>query len=133
VPALVIAVIAVIAGVRAGIWRIALPSRNRSVAAASQPSTLTASEPYASATQTESNPAASARWTRGSTDPMEEPEYPRFSPRRMSAGQRRAPTGAGTFSAGVGAETGPSGDLRSARASSSRCRTVSSSEAATKM
>jgi hypothetical protein len=59
----VAAVIAVMAGERAGIWKIAAPSLIRDVCAASQASTVAASEPYASAAQTESNPAASASWT----------------------------------------------------------------------
>ena len=41
----VAAVIAVIAGVRAGIWKIAEPSLIRSVCPASQASTVAASEP----------------------------------------------------------------------------------------
>ena len=41
----VAAVIAVIAGLRAGIWKIAEPSWMRSVSAASQASTVAASEP----------------------------------------------------------------------------------------
>ncbi len=47
----VAAVIAVIVGVRAGICRIALPTSMRSVFAATQVSTVTASDPYASAAQ----------------------------------------------------------------------------------
>ncbi len=50
----VAAVIAVIAGVRAGIWKIAEPSFARSVLAASHASTVAASEPYASAAQIDS-------------------------------------------------------------------------------
>ena len=41
----VAAVIAVIAGVRAGIWKTALPMSIRSVCAATQASTVAASEP----------------------------------------------------------------------------------------
>jgi hypothetical protein len=41
----VAAVIAVIAGVRAGIWKIALPSSIRSVCPANQASIVAASEP----------------------------------------------------------------------------------------
>ncbi len=41
----VAAVIAVIAGERAGIWKIAEPIRMRSVCAAIQPSTVAASDP----------------------------------------------------------------------------------------
>jgi hypothetical protein len=51
---IVAAVIAVIAGLRAGIWKIAEPRRIVLVSPASQPSTVAASEPYASAAQTES-------------------------------------------------------------------------------
>ena len=51
---IVAAVIAVIAGVRPGIWKIAEPSLIVVVRPASQPSTVAASEPYASAAQTES-------------------------------------------------------------------------------
>ena len=50
----VAAVIAVIAAERPGICRIAEPSRMRSVCAAIQARTVTASEPYASAVQIES-------------------------------------------------------------------------------
>ena len=50
----VAAVIAVIAGVRPGIWKIADPSLIVSVCAASQASTVAVSLPYASAAQTES-------------------------------------------------------------------------------
>ena len=60
------AVIAVMAGERAGIWKIAEPILIRDVCAASQASTVAASEPYASAAQTESNPAASASCTSSS-------------------------------------------------------------------
>jgi hypothetical protein len=48
----VAAVIAVIAGLRAGICMIAEPTSTRSVCAATQDSTVTTSEPYASAAQT---------------------------------------------------------------------------------
>ena len=51
---IVAAVIAVIAAERAGIWKIAEPSLIVLVPAASQASTVAASEPYASAAQTES-------------------------------------------------------------------------------
>jgi hypothetical protein len=50
----VAAVIAVMAGLRAGIWKIADPSLIRLVPAASQPSTVAVSDPYASAAHTES-------------------------------------------------------------------------------
>ena len=56
----VIAAIAVAAGVRAEIWTIAVPSLIRSVAAPHQASGVSASEPYASAVQTESKPSRSA-------------------------------------------------------------------------
>ncbi len=62
----VAAVIAVIAGERPGIWKIAEPIRICFVWAASQASTVAASEPYASAAHTEWNPAASASWTSSS-------------------------------------------------------------------
>ncbi|GHI29704.1 hypothetical protein Sdagh_14340 [Streptomyces daghestanicus] len=45
------AVIAVMAGWRAGIWKMAEPTSMRSVWAATQVSTVAASEPYASAAQ----------------------------------------------------------------------------------
>ena len=48
----VAAVIAVIAGERPGIWKIAEPSRIRVVWPAIQPRIVAASEPYASAVQT---------------------------------------------------------------------------------
>jgi hypothetical protein len=50
----VAAVIAVIAGLRPGIWKMPAPNPIVEVWAASQPSTLAASEPNASATQAES-------------------------------------------------------------------------------
>ena len=56
----VAAVMAVAAGVRAGICMRAEPSPIRSVTAVMWPSTDTASWPHASATQTESRPASSA-------------------------------------------------------------------------
>jgi hypothetical protein len=62
----VAAVIAVIAGERPGIWKMAEPILMRDVCAASHASTVAASEPYASAAQTESNPAASASRTTSS-------------------------------------------------------------------
>ncbi len=49
---IVAAVIAVIAALRAGIWKIAEPSLIVLVPAASQASTVAASEPYASAAHT---------------------------------------------------------------------------------
>ena len=60
------AVIAVIAGERPGIWKIAEPILICSVCAASHASTVAASEPYASAAHTEWKPAASASWTSSS-------------------------------------------------------------------
>ena len=51
---IVTAVIAVIAGERAGIWKIPDPSLIFSVCPASQARTVAASEPYASAAQAES-------------------------------------------------------------------------------
>ena len=56
------AVIAVIAGVRAGICITAEPTSIVEVCAASQASTVGLSEPYASAAQTTSKPSASACW-----------------------------------------------------------------------
>ena len=50
----VAAVMAVIAGERPGIWKIAEPMRIFSVCPASHASTVAASLPYASAVQTES-------------------------------------------------------------------------------
>ncbi len=55
--------IAAAAGARAGTCMIAPPSWIVSVWGASQASTLTTSEPYDSATQTESKPARSAART----------------------------------------------------------------------
>lgn len=69
----VIAVIAVAAGVRAGICMIAVPSSMRSVTAARYPSTLTASGPYSSTLHTESTPMLSARLITGSTSCMGSP------------------------------------------------------------
>ena len=58
----VTAAIAVAAGVRAESWTIPVPRRMRSVWAPHQASGVSASEPYASADQTESNPSRSASW-----------------------------------------------------------------------
>ena len=55
--------IAAAAGARAGTCMIAPPSLIVSVWGASQARTLTTSEPYDSATHTESNPRRSAVWT----------------------------------------------------------------------
>jgi hypothetical protein len=54
------AAIASAVGCRAGICAIAVPSPIECVCPASQPSTLTTSEPHASPTQIESYPQASA-------------------------------------------------------------------------
>ena len=62
----VAAVIAVMAGERPGIWKIADPILISEVCAASQASTVAASEPYASAAQTEWKPAVSASRTSSS-------------------------------------------------------------------
>jgi hypothetical protein len=62
----VAAVIAVIAGVRAGIWKIPDPSLIRLVCDASQARIVAVSEPYASAAQTESQPVSSAARTSSS-------------------------------------------------------------------
>ena len=60
----VIAVIAAIAGVRAGICMIPVPTWTRVVRAAIQAAGTTASDPYASAVQIESKPRRSASRTR---------------------------------------------------------------------
>ena len=60
-PSSVAAVIAVIAGVRAGICMIAGPNSMRSVCAINQVSGVIASVPYASAVHAEWKPSASAR------------------------------------------------------------------------
>ena len=65
----VAAVIAVIAGVRAGICMIAVPIPICSVVAAIQEATVTASAPQASEVQTESKPSRSAAWAIA-TDPI---------------------------------------------------------------
>ena len=62
-----IAVIAVAAGVRAGICMIAVPNSRFEVRDATHASHDTASEPYASALQIESNPSRSASSTSGWT------------------------------------------------------------------
>ena len=56
----VIAAIAVAAGVRAEIWTIAVPSLIRSVSEPHHASGISASDPYASAVQHDSNPSFSA-------------------------------------------------------------------------
>ncbi len=76
------AVIAVIAGLRAGICITAEPTSIFSVCAASQASTVGLSDPYASAAHTTLKPSASAcwasrSWPRGSSAPT---RYPKFSP-----------------------------------------------------
>ena len=63
---IVIAAIAVAAGVRADICMIAVPSLTVSVAAPHQASGVSASEPYASAVQTELKPSRSASLTASS-------------------------------------------------------------------
>ena len=63
-PSSVAAVIAVIAGVRAGICMIAGPNSIRSVCAINHVRGVIASVPYASAVHAEWNPSASARCTR---------------------------------------------------------------------
>jgi hypothetical protein len=70
------AVIAVAAGVRAGICITAVPTPIRSVRAAAQVMSVTASEPYASALQTESNPRRSASSTNGMKSVGWAPQYP---------------------------------------------------------
>ena len=76
----VIAVIAVIAGVRAGICMIAVPTLILDVRASTQAAGVTASEPYASELQTESKPNASASSTRSTGNVMSAPEYPSTIP-----------------------------------------------------
>jgi hypothetical protein len=61
-PSRVIAVIAVMAGVRAGICMMPVPTWILSVRAAIQAAGATASEPYASAVHTEAYPRRSASW-----------------------------------------------------------------------
>ncbi len=63
---IVIAAIAVAAGVRADICTIAVPSLSVSVGAPHQASGVRQSEPYASAVQTESKPSRSASLTASS-------------------------------------------------------------------
>ena len=80
------AVIAVIAGVRAGIWKTAAPTSIVVVWAAIQLSSVAASEPYASAAQVTENPSRSAsrtsrRWSRWSSPPKTKPM---LSPSRMT-------------------------------------------------
>ena len=58
------AVMAVVAGVRAGICIMAVPSRIFVVWAPIHASGDTASDPHASAVQTESKPSRSASWMR---------------------------------------------------------------------
>ena len=72
-----IAAIAAAAGVRAAICTIAVPSRIVSVAAPHQASGVSASEPYASAVQTELKPSRSASCT-ASSAPLGGPadQYP---------------------------------------------------------
>ena len=62
----VIAAIAVAAGVRADSCTMPVPRRIRSVCAPHQASGVRASEPYASAVHTESNPSRSASLTASS-------------------------------------------------------------------
>ena len=82
---IVAAVMAVMAGVRPGIWKMAEPSLSFSVCAPSHVSTVAVSDPYASAAQTESKPAASASRTISSCSEAvsPRPQYPTFRPRRM--------------------------------------------------
>jgi hypothetical protein len=74
-----------IAGVRAGIWKMAEPRRIRSVTAARYPSGVTASEPYASAVHTESYPRASASVTSRASSATAVPKYPRLRPSFIGA------------------------------------------------
>ena len=82
----VAAVIAVIAGVRAGICMIPVPRRMALVWAPTQARGTTASDPYASAVQTESNPSDSACWATVTPSAALAPQYPRFSPSRTPGG-----------------------------------------------
>jgi hypothetical protein len=82
------AVMAVVAGVRAGICMTAVPTPIRSVRAATHVSVVTASEPYASALHTESKPRRSASATRGSTSTGPVPQYPMCSPSFIAAKHR---------------------------------------------
>src|SRR5947209_5605903 len=68
------------AGERAGIWRIADPNLIFVVWAPTHVRGTTASEPYASAVQTESYPSASACLTISTPSPPPAPQYPRFNP-----------------------------------------------------
>ena len=81
---MVAAVIAVIAGLRAGICMTAAPMSIRSVCPAIQDSMVGESEPYASAAHTTEYPSrsascASARWSAGVVHAA---WYPRLSPSR---------------------------------------------------
>ena len=80
---IVIAVMAVLAGVRAGICMMPVPSLMRVVCAPIQASGETASEPQASADQMESYPSASASLMRSISISRFEPEYPIVNPRRI--------------------------------------------------
>jgi hypothetical protein len=70
----VVAVIAVMAGVRAGICMIPEPRWMRSVCAAMYASGVTASEPYASAVHTTWKPSRSASRMSGRSSETREPE-----------------------------------------------------------
>ncbi len=65
----VAAVIAVIAGVRAGICMTAAPRSMRSVSAPIQDSTVGTSEPYASAAHATAYPSRSASWATATLSP----------------------------------------------------------------
>src|SRR5205809_4116761 len=78
------AVMAVIAGDRAGICMIAVPRPIFDVWAPTHVRGTMASEPYASAVHTEWNPSASAWRATSTTRAASAPQYPRFNPRRMA-------------------------------------------------
>ena len=104
----VVAVIAVIAGDLAGIWKIALPTSIRLVWPAIQASIVAASEPYASEAQTHEYPSrsascASARWSAGVVQAV---WYPRLSDNRIRCSFRRADKPA------QGSRQGPAGCSR---------------------
>jgi hypothetical protein len=65
---------AVIAGVRAGICMIAVPTWMRSVCPAIHATGVTASDPYASAAHTEWKPSLSASFTNSMLIDMRAPE-----------------------------------------------------------
>src|SRR5262245_64468965 len=88
----VIAAMAVAAGVRADIWTIPVPSLTVDVAAPHQARGVRASDPYASAVQTESKPRRSASTTAAAAPaggPL--PQYPVLEPIFTASHRRRSP------------------------------------------